>query len=152
MYSLQLFCNIKGEISLSNKLGDFIRQKRGKTSLRDFAKLCDISHTYLSTIEKGYDPRTVNIETGNKGEPTRISLETLKKLARGTGEDIEHLILLEMEDSSANNSFSSESDAVEILTLLNSNRKISHHGKELTKNDIEKISKALDLVLWDSLN
>lgn len=41
-------------------LGDYVkdyRQTHG-LSLRDFGKLCGISHTTIDCIEKGYDPRT----------------------------------------------------------------------------------------------
>ena len=66
-----------------NKLGNFIRELRGSTSLRDFAKQCNISHTHLDSIEKGVDPRT--------GKPVRVTIETLKNLAGGM--DIDFLDL-----------------------------------------------------------
>lgn len=62
---------------MANKLGDYVRQKRGNMSLRDFAKTCGVSHTHIDSIEKGYDPRT--------GKSVSPSFETLKKVARGIG-------------------------------------------------------------------
>ncbi|MCA1011381.1 helix-turn-helix domain-containing protein [Halobacillus halophilus] len=38
--------------------GNYLRELRGKKSLREVSKGTGISHTYLSTLEKGYDPRT----------------------------------------------------------------------------------------------
>lgn len=69
-----------------NKLGAFIREKRGSMSLREFAKLCKISHTHLDSIERGSDPRT--------GKPVRVTTETLKNLADGMGQDFLELAAL----------------------------------------------------------
>lgn len=68
-----------------NYIGDFIKQYRGETSLRDFAKKCDISHTHLDSIEKGYDPRT--------GKPVRVTVDTLKKIAKAMNMSINDLLL-----------------------------------------------------------
>lgn len=56
------------------KIGDFLRELRGKRSLRDIQKISGVSYTYLRSIEKGVDPRS-----GNTIIPTP---ETLEKLAR----------------------------------------------------------------------
>ena len=66
-----------------NKLGDYLRHRRGSLSLRDFAKQCGISHTHLDSLEKGYDPRT--------GKPVRVTTETLKNIADGLGVDYLYL-------------------------------------------------------------
>lgn len=57
------------------KLGDLLCQLRKytKKSLRKVASEANISHTYLSTLEKGVDPRT--------NKPRKPSPDTLKKLA-----------------------------------------------------------------------
>lgn len=60
---------------MNNTLGKFIREKRGDLSLRDFAAKCDLSHTMVDILEKGYDPRT--------GKPARPTLDTLEKVANG---------------------------------------------------------------------
>lgn len=57
--------------------GDFLKALRGKRSLREMENLTGVSHTYLSSLEKGFDPRT-----GKGRKPTP---ETLKKLARAFG-------------------------------------------------------------------
>ena len=68
-----------------NYIGDFIKQYRGDISLRDFAKKCDISHTHLDSIEKGYDPRT--------GKPIRVTVDTLKKIAKAMNMSINDLLI-----------------------------------------------------------
>ncbi len=68
-----------------NYIGEFIKKYRGETSLRDFAKKCDISHTHLDSIEKGYDPRT--------GKPVRVTVDTLKKIANAMGMSINDLLI-----------------------------------------------------------
>ena len=74
-----------------NRLGKFVRKRRGKMSLRDFAEKCNISHAYLVSIEKGFDPRT--------GKPRKLTTEKLKALANGCGIDfIELAMLAENED------------------------------------------------------
>ena len=70
-----------------NKLAKFVREKRDGMSLRDFAKLCgDISHTQIDSIERGVDPRT--------GKPVKPTVETLAKIAKGTGVSIAYLATL----------------------------------------------------------
>lgn len=41
-----------------NEFGEYLKKLRGNKSLREVTKFTGISHTYLSTLEKGYDPRT----------------------------------------------------------------------------------------------
>ncbi len=68
-----------------NYIGEYIKKFRGNMSLRDFAKKCDISHTHLDSIEKGYDPRT--------GKPVRVTVDTLKKIANAMGMSINDLLI-----------------------------------------------------------
>ena len=69
---------------MENKLGNFLKEKRGNMSLRDFANKLDISHTYLDSLEKGYDNR-------NK-KSVRITVDTLSKIAKALDEPIEKLV------------------------------------------------------------
>ena len=57
---------------LSNLLAD-ARRRKGY-SLRQAAALIGISHTYLSALEKGYDPRT--------GSPISASQDVLLRLCK----------------------------------------------------------------------
>ncbi len=61
---------------MNNMLGSFVKEHREKEglSLREFGKLCGISHTHIDSIEKGVDFRT--------GKPVRVTNETLEKLSR----------------------------------------------------------------------
>lgn len=60
-----------------NQLGKFIEHKRRELglSLRAFAEMCEISHSYLDSLEKGMDARS--------GKPVSPTIETLQKLASG---------------------------------------------------------------------
>lgn len=69
-----------------NELGYYLKGLRGKKSLREVAEKCGISHTYLDTLEKGYDPRT---KKERKPNP-----EVLEKLANYYSVDYEHLMYL----------------------------------------------------------
>ena len=66
---------------MDNMMGEYIStlQKQRSLSLRDLGKLCDLSHTHIDSIIKGYDPRT--------GKRVRISNDTISKLAAGLGID-----------------------------------------------------------------
>lgn len=69
---------------MENKLGIFLKEKRGEMSLRDFANKLDISHTYLDSLEKGYDNR-------NK-KSVRVTVDILSKIAKALDEPIEKLV------------------------------------------------------------
>lgn len=56
-----------------SNFGDYLKELRGNRSLREMEKITGLSHTYLSSLEKGYDPRSKK-----ERKPTP---ETLKKLA-----------------------------------------------------------------------
>lgn len=71
---------------MDNKLGNFLKEKRGSMSLRDFANKLDISHTYLDSLEKGYDNR-------NK-KPVRVTVDTLSKISKALDEPLEKLVAL----------------------------------------------------------
>lgn len=76
-------------------LGELIRKLRGKESLRDASKRIGISHTYLDTVEKGYDKRS-----GKHVNPTP---ETLKLIAKAYNYDYKDLMIragyIEKDDS-----------------------------------------------------
>lgn len=67
-------------------LGDLIKQYRNDKglSLRDFAKQCGLSHTYISALEKNIDPRT--------GKPIAPTLDTVKYLSKGMNMSIEEIL------------------------------------------------------------
>lgn len=67
-----------------NELGELLRSLRGKKSLREVADKADISHNYLSIIEKGIDPRS--------GSPVKPTPETLKSLSKAYNYSYENLM------------------------------------------------------------
>ena len=99
-----------------DKLSNFVRQKRGDLSLREFAKLCgNISHTQIDSIERGVDPRT--------NKPVRPTIETLQKIAKGTGVKVSYLAAL-----AANEDINDLSNPIK-----NSPVQFTNHEKELLK-------------------
>lgn len=67
------------------ELSELLIKLRGKESLRDVADRAKISHTYLSHLEKGKDPRT--------GKPLYPSPDTLKALATAFNYPYEELMM-----------------------------------------------------------
>lgn len=61
------------------KLGEFIKKKRQEQglTLRELAKRVDLSHSYISQIENGFDPRS--------GKPITPTIDTIEKLSIGLG-------------------------------------------------------------------
>jgi transcriptional regulator with XRE-family HTH domain len=68
------------------RIGDFLKELRGKRSLRDIEKTSGVSYSYLRRIEKGIDPRS-----GKEFIPTP---DTLKKLAKAY--DCEYIDLMDI--------------------------------------------------------
>ncbi|MER2079364.1 helix-turn-helix domain-containing protein [Psychrobacillus psychrotolerans] len=68
-----------------NEFGEYLKQLRGKRSLRELERITGLSHTYLSTLEKGYDPRSK--------KPRHPTPEVLKKISGSL--DVEYDLLLE---------------------------------------------------------
>lgn len=67
-------------------LGEFIKAYRHEhhESQRDFAKRGGFSNTYISFLERGWNPQT--------DEPIKPSLEALQKLSRAMGLTFDELI------------------------------------------------------------
>lgn len=57
-----------------NTLGELLNELRGSESLRNASKRIGISHTYLDTIEKGFNRRS--------GKHVNSTPETLKLLSK----------------------------------------------------------------------
>jgi transcriptional regulator with XRE-family HTH domain len=79
--------------------GLYLKKLRGNRSLRELSKATGISHTYLSTLEKGIDPRT--------NKPRKPTHDTINKLATALEVDrwemLEKAGLLDKETISALN-------------------------------------------------
>lgn len=111
-----------------DKLSAFVRAKRGDMSLREFALRCDgISHTQIDSIERGVDPRT--------GKPVRPTIETIAKLAKGTGVSVAYLAAL-----ASGEDLESTSPVVEV----NKGTRIPVLGRVIAGIPIEAITEILD--------
>lgn len=97
----------------TNYIGEYIRKWRGNMSLREFAEKCNISHTHLDSIEKGYDPRT--------NRPVKVTVETLKKIASAMNMTINDLLIqsgdVKIEDLVFDNAESIDSNDSSIIMI-----------------------------------
>ena len=121
---------------MENKLGNFLREKRGEMSLRDFANKLDISHTYLDSLEKGYDSR-------NK-KPVRITVDTLSKIAKALDEPLEKLVAL-----SENKDYNPEKTQEDPLGLAKIGFSMENYTP-LTEKQKEQIKGLLEVILKDN--
>ena len=116
-------------------LGDLIKDYRTKNGLsqRDFAKLCNLSHTYIAALEKNIDRRT--------GKPITPTLDTVKYVSKAMNmsvEDILHLLEDEQE-------FNLKNEAPKYNDFrYASNNGINIDG--LDDNDIEEINKFVEFI------
>lgn len=71
---------------MGNKLGEYLRKERkaNNMSLREFSEYLGISHTYLSKLENGVDPRT--------GKAVSPTIETLKQISKAMNISLEKLL------------------------------------------------------------
>ncbi len=69
-------------------LGELIKKYRNenKISQRDFAKTCNLSHTYIAALEKNIDQRT--------GKPIAPTLDTVKYISKAMNMSIETVLHL----------------------------------------------------------
>ena len=67
-------------------LGEIIKKYRNENqiSMRDFAKRCNLSHTYIAALEKNIDSRT--------GKPIAPTLDTVKHIAVAINMNIDELL------------------------------------------------------------
>ena len=121
---------------MENKLGNFLREKRGEMSLRDFANKLDISHTYLDSLEKGYDSR-------NK-KPVRITVDTLSKIAKALDEPLEKLVAL-----SENKDYNPEKTQEDPLGLAKIGFSMDEYNPP-TDTQREQIKGLLEVILKDN--
>lgn len=126
-----------------DKLSAFVREKRGDMSLREFAKLCgNISHTQIDSIERGVDPRT--------GKPVRPTVETLAKIAKGTGVSVAYLAALANGDNTDNISFQENKKIPKDLKKLLEEEEITLNGRMMSAEDKEKIYKVIEVMYHDA--
>ena len=68
------------------KLGEWLKMYRAKhnMTMKDLANACGFSKAYIGMLERGVNPTT--------GKPVSPTIQTLDKIARGTGRDIDSLL------------------------------------------------------------
>ena len=131
---------------MNNSLGEYIKSYRTEhgLSLREFAKLADISHTHIDSIEKGVDFRT--------GKPVRITNETIQKLAKALNQDESFLFRLSIGESVSQNvpTQLNKKDKIEIDEYIENfeNELLSQtglmlDGEPMTQESKEKLLAAL---------
>lgn len=114
--------------SLGKKI-ELLRKEKGY-SLREFGKLCNLSHSYINDIEKGR---------------TNPSLETLKILAENLNTSISYLIGEQTKEKA--DSFIKTQEEKKILEILNGHEEIKKLVSELKYTDDRDIT--LLLKTWD---
>lgn len=114
-----------------NKFGRKLKMLRGQESIRQAAKGIGISHTYLDSLEKGFDPRT-----GKERKPT---WEVINKIAKYYNYDFVELVDLANLFKSPN-----ELNDEELENQINKMKKSIKSQKSTMKNTIK--SQILDLL------
>lgn len=68
------------------KLGNWLKMYRTKhnMTMQDLADACGFSKAYIGMLEKGINPTT--------GKPVSPTVQTLDKIAHGTGQDLDSLL------------------------------------------------------------
>ena len=79
-------------MKLSEILIDY--RKKRNLSQREFSRMCNLSNSYISFLEKEMNPRT--------GRPMVPTLEQYKKLANGMGISVQRLFEILDEDAPVN--------------------------------------------------
>ncbi len=122
-------------------LGDLIKKYRteNKLSQRDFAKLANLSHTYIAALEKNIDPRT--------GKPIAPTLDTVKYIAKAMNMDID--VLLHMLEDGQEFDLKNEAPKYSDNDTLENVRMASYGGVDvdgLSDKEIEEIKQFVEFV------
>ncbi len=129
-------------IALSKLLKNY-RFSHGMT-IREFAEKLRISHTYLSKLEAGKDPRT--------GNPISPTIETLTKVSDGMGITLKKLLESCGYEQSSHGlvrvrSFDPSDLNFYVATLMESlkDSNITYNGKIVTDSDLKVIEDILNI-------
>ncbi|CAM3603522.1 helix-turn-helix domain-containing protein [Erysipelothrix urinaevulpis] len=117
-------------MTYNNLFGKKLKELRGDMSLREFSDLIGISHTYLSSLEKGVSPRT--------GKPVNITADTVITISKNLNIDSSELFNLMIKDSSQKDHFDEneitymeEIPSATFLKPEESDNKYGDHNKNL---------------------
>lgn len=121
-------------------LGELLRELRGNRSLRDVAEVTQLSHTYISDIEKGYRRGTKN--------PINPSPDTLRRLAKAYNYSYPKLMKIAgyaPEDQTADEN---EKDVAKRMEQLKSDLKnsdgLNFSGEPMSDEAIESLLEAME--------
>lgn len=126
-----------------NEFGGFLRELRGKRSLREMERLTGLSHTYLSSLEKGVDPRS-----GKERKPTP---EVLRQIADAFPE-ADYFTLMKIAGYFTNDEIKNEYDEVsrdiqsksQLLAIRYNQLKEAEEKED--QDYLQKINKSIDLI------
>lgn len=111
-------------MSNNNGLGEYLLNERKKRnmSLREFADLIGISHTYLKKLETGINPNT--------GKPVSPTIEMLNDISRSLHVSLEYLLEMAgyVKNSNLNNEYNSFSTPQEALSFILKQEMIADYG------------------------
>lgn len=100
-----------------SEIGEIIKKLRGKESLREASKKIGISHTYLDTLEKGYDKRSK--------VPVKPSPDTLRMISSAYDYPYEQLMIAA--------GYMAEEDIFNLTTTdRDFDKKIKHYGGNIS--------------------
>jgi len=105
-----------------NDFGGYLKQLRGKRSLREMEKLTGLSHTYLSSLEKGFDPRSK--------KPRNPSPDALRKISETLNCDYFDLM--------KKAGYLSDTEGTEIDRILLES-KVAQYTDEIMKTEIREM-------------
>ncbi|WP_078545554.1 helix-turn-helix domain-containing protein [Litchfieldia alkalitelluris] len=138
-----------------SQFGEYLIELRGGKSLREVTKGTGISYTYLSTLEKGFDPRTNKERKPTPGVLKKLSSfyqvsyeELLSKagyLDQTEAREKLHKAVNKDEAKENFNNFETTGGTVLLRELLLSENKINYKGYELDGFDKESIIAVLDI-------
>lgn len=115
---------------MSNELGHFLEELRGKMSLREAAEKSGLSHTYIRDLELGVNRKTK--------APIRPSADTLRQLAMAYNHPAIHLLKK-----------AGYIDSDETLDRKNSNESIFFFDQEnITPEELEALREHLEFLRY----
>ena len=105
------------------KLGEWLKMYRTKhnMTMQDLADACGFSKAYIGMLEKGINPTT--------GKPVSPTLQTLDKIAKGTGQDIDSLLKFLDGDQSITIATVSNNLSAEQATVLKAYDELPSDGR-----------------------
>ena len=127
------------------KLSDILKQYREENSIsqREFAKRCELSHSLISILEKGYNP-----QTGNSVDPDS---RTYRRLAAGMGITEQKLRnLLQRDNPPPTFAADGNNSDHEILEALHQNPRLGllfDRSRKMSSADVDFMLQMADRIL-----